>query len=229
MTPQNKFYGDEFLQSIFDAIPGFVFIVDSDVKLLFWNATARQLVGEQSDRVYLKRGGEAIRCIHSTEAPEGCGTSAACERCVIRGAVAKALLDKKASRAFTRVQLCSGEKIDDIYLLVTASPFTHHNKVYALLILEDVSHVIALEEARSKEVGETAAAENAGLLTGKEREILRWLKKGKSTWDVSQILKISERTVNYHIYNIIQKLDAMNRTHAVAIALEKGLIHETET
>lgn len=61
-------------------------------------------------------------------------------------------------------------------------------------------------------------------LTQREREVLQWLKQGKSSWDVSRILAISEDTVNFHIKNICQKLDAMNRTHAVVIAIEQGQI-----
>jgi DNA-binding CsgD family transcriptional regulator len=61
-------------------------------------------------------------------------------------------------------------------------------------------------------------------LSNKEIEVLSWLKEGKSSWDISVIMRISERTVNFHVNNIIAKLDAMNRTHAVAIALTERLI-----
>jgi DNA-binding CsgD family transcriptional regulator len=65
---------------------------------------------------------------------------------------------------------------------------------------------------------------NRSPLSMREKEVVRWLKAGKSAWDISLILGISERTVRFHINNIMQKLDAVNRTHAVAIALEQGLI-----
>lgn len=61
-------------------------------------------------------------------------------------------------------------------------------------------------------------------LSNREKEILQWLMNGKSTWDISPILGISERTIKFHIDNIMKKLDAVNRTHAVAIALNTGLI-----
>lgn len=62
------------------------------------------------------------------------------------------------------------------------------------------------------------------VLSMREKEVLKWLKMGKSSWDISIILDISERTVNFHITNIMNKLDAMTRTQAVAISIEKGLI-----
>jgi FixJ family two-component response regulator len=65
---------------------------------------------------------------------------------------------------------------------------------------------------------------NGASLSMREKEVLKWLKMGKSSWDISIILDISERTVNFHITNIMNKLDAMTRTQAVAISIEKGLI-----
>jgi DNA-binding CsgD family transcriptional regulator len=62
------------------------------------------------------------------------------------------------------------------------------------------------------------------LLSSREKEVLNWLKNGKSSWDMSVILRISESTVNFHVYNIMQKLGAINRPQAVAVATHLGLI-----
>ncbi len=59
-------------------------------------------------------------------------------------------------------------------------------------------------------------------LTDRENEILRWVMEGKSTWDIAQILNITERTVKFHVDKIMKKLNAVNRAHAVAIALSMG-------
>lgn len=56
-------------------------------------------------------------------------------------------------------------------------------------------------------------------LTDREKEILSWIMEGKSSWDIGQILSISERTVKFHVNNICIKLNAVNRTHAVAKAI----------
>ncbi len=61
-------------------------------------------------------------------------------------------------------------------------------------------------------------------LSLREKEVLKWLKQGKSTWEISVILSISQDTVKFHIKNIMQKLDAVNRSQAVAVAMEQGLI-----
>ena len=61
-------------------------------------------------------------------------------------------------------------------------------------------------------------------LSEREKEVLTWSKRGKSSWEISAILNISERTVNFHVNNIMQKLNAVNRTQAVAVAIERGII-----
>jgi LuxR family quorum sensing-dependent transcriptional regulator len=62
-------------------------------------------------------------------------------------------------------------------------------------------------------------------LTLREREVLQWIAVGKSSWDVSVILGISERTVNWMISRSCRKLDAVNRTHAVVNAIRAGQIY----
>lgn len=62
-------------------------------------------------------------------------------------------------------------------------------------------------------------------LSSRETEVLKWVKDGKSTWEISVILSISINTVKFHLKNIMQKLQAVTRTQAVASALEFGIIH----
>ena len=61
-------------------------------------------------------------------------------------------------------------------------------------------------------------------LTSREREILWWAAQGKTAWEIGEILHITKRTVDAHTQHAIQKLDAVNRTEAVAIALRERLI-----
>lgn len=56
-------------------------------------------------------------------------------------------------------------------------------------------------------------------LTSRETEVLRWTAEGKTSGDVGQIMDISERTVNFHVNNAIQKLGVANKTAAVIKAL----------
>lgn len=56
-------------------------------------------------------------------------------------------------------------------------------------------------------------------LTGRETQVLEWATKGKTAWEMATILSISERTVKFHLSNIYQKLDVVNRQQAVARAI----------
>jgi LacI family transcriptional regulator len=62
------------------------------------------------------------------------------------------------------------------------------------------------------------------LLTKREIECLEWIAIGKTTADVSTLLEIAESTITFHLRNAIEKLDSKNRSHAVNIALKKGVI-----
>jgi LuxR family transcriptional regulator, quorum-sensing system regulator BjaR1 len=61
-------------------------------------------------------------------------------------------------------------------------------------------------------------------LSAREREVLTWVAYGKSADQVAQILGITTRTVNEHTSTARAKLNAANRAHAVALALERRLI-----
>lgn len=61
-------------------------------------------------------------------------------------------------------------------------------------------------------------------LTPREIEILVWTAKGKTKWEIGELLSISEDTVKKHMASACNKLDANNKTHAVAVALLHGLI-----
>ena len=65
-------------------------------------------------------------------------------------------------------------------------------------------------------------------LTLREMAVLECLRGGKNTADTANALSVRECTVKFHVRNIIRKLGAMNRTHAVAIAMAAGIIAETK-
>lgn len=57
-------------------------------------------------------------------------------------------------------------------------------------------------------------------ITQREAEVLLWLSKGKSNWDIATILAIKPRTINKHLEQMFKKLAVDNRTTAAGIALE---------
>jgi DNA-binding NarL/FixJ family response regulator len=61
-------------------------------------------------------------------------------------------------------------------------------------------------------------------LTARELDVLRLIRDGHRNKQIADELAISENTVNFHIKNLVDKLQANDRTHAVTIALRRGLL-----
>ena len=61
-------------------------------------------------------------------------------------------------------------------------------------------------------------------LTPRELEVLQLLAQGKSNKQIAAELVISERTTKFHVSSIFSKLEASNRTEAVKIAVQRGLV-----
>jgi DNA-binding NarL/FixJ family response regulator len=61
-------------------------------------------------------------------------------------------------------------------------------------------------------------------LTARELEVLRLIRDGFRNKQIADHLAIAETTVNFHIKNLVGKLGANDRTHAVTIALRRGLL-----
>jgi DNA-binding CsgD family transcriptional regulator len=92
----------------------------------------------------------------------------------------------------------------------------------------DVAHAHGLTIMRRKgqwefiETAEGPARPHS--LTPREREVLTWVARGKSAWEIGEILHIVKRTVDEHVQTATRKLGAANRAQAVAIALRRRII-----
>ena len=79
----------------------------------------------------------------------------------------------------------------------------------------------------SEPVPEAAGAPATGRsarLSGRERDVLAALAAGHSTDQVGLVLAMSPHTVRTHLRNVMRKLEANTRAHAVAIAIGDGAI-----
>jgi len=68
------------------------------------------------------------------------------------------------------------------------------------------------------------SAEAAVHFSKRETQVLELLASGKTNRNIGSTLFISESTVKFHVHAILNKLDAGNRTEAVSIAVQKGII-----
>ncbi|MCW0923500.1 autoinducer binding domain-containing protein [Pseudomonas sp. RG1] len=70
----------------------------------------------------------------------------------------------------------------------------------------------------------TPAKPSKPRLSSRELEIMKLSAMGKTAHDISRILSLSERTVNYHVQNVIEKFNVCNKISAVIAAARAGII-----
>jgi DNA-binding CsgD family transcriptional regulator len=87
-----------------------------------------------------------------------------------------------------------------------------------LRIISDFFHQRVLERTAP---GNIALEE---VLTNRETECLKWCAEGKTYWETSMIIGVSERTVRFFMENARHKLNCLTNTHAVVTAMSRGLI-----
>lgn len=97
------------------------------------------------------------------------------------------------------------------------------------LLRKELLETIRAVHAGQKRVSPEVAAEIAehatdDALTPREIDVLRLIARGNANKIIAAELSLTEETVKSHIRNILSKLGANDRTHAVAIGLQRGII-----
>lgn len=92
-------------------------------------------------------------------------------------------------------------------------------------LAEQVRHVARGGQSLSPESAEKLAYYVASKkLSVREVEVLGLISKGKSNKEIARMLFITDNTVKMHVKNILSKLEANDRTQAVVIAIQRGLL-----
>jgi DNA-binding CsgD family transcriptional regulator len=96
-----------------------------------------------------------------------------------------------------------------------------------LYVLAQFFHIRALRVVMEERFVSTLGRRRS-FLSGRERETALWISRGKSSWEIAQILGISEKSVEFYADSVKRKLNAVNRTQAVVKALFLGLIDDAD-
>jgi len=97
------------------------------------------------------------------------------------------------------------------------------------MLRKELLETIRAVHAGQKRLSSEAAAEIAehatdDALTPRETDVLRLIAAGNANKEIGSQLGLTEETIKSHVKNILGKLDANDRTHAVTIALKRGVI-----
>lgn len=90
------------------------------------------------------RQGEAFKCAHSQESAGGCGHGRFCQICPIREAATLAWKEQRVVRRRTKADVGQPGRRGEADLLVTATPLPYEGATRILLVLEDISGLVAL-------------------------------------------------------------------------------------
>ena len=132
-----------------------------------------------------------------------------------------------------------GEFLDARIIVLTSHPGDVHvsralkagARGYLLkgMLRKELPETIRAVYAGHKRLSSEAAAEIAehaidDALTPREIDVLRLVAAGNANKEIGAQLSLTEVTVKTHVKNILAKLGANDRTHAVTIALKRGII-----
>ena len=95
-------------------------------------------------------------------------------------------------------------------------------------ITKPIDFELLVEIVRNRLRADETSSEHAASLTPREIEAMGWVARGKSSADIAVLMNVSERTVNFHVNNVIQKLGVATRLQAAIQCAMHGLI-DTET
>jgi two-component system, NarL family, response regulator len=92
-------------------------------------------------------------------------------------------------------------------------------------ILEVIRAVYEGRRYISAMVGEKLAARmDKPMLSDRERQVIAEMAKGKNNREIGAALSITEHTVRFHVNNVLSKLGANDRAHAIVLALRQGIV-----
>ena len=168
-----------------------------------------------------KDADEFVEFVKSTASPMHCpfvwvpGTTAQPTATSEKAPLSEAT-DEPQTRAI--VMRCNPDKLRDYFFFFHGKQrFTTQTELAEIgYLIHLTSDLLAAEHAQN--------LRKSLVLGNRERQCLDWTAQGKTSFEISKILDLSEHTVNNYIVSATRKLGASNRAHAIAKALRLDLI-----
>ena len=131
-----EFRGDKIINTIGDALPNSLFILNTFRQIIYANNTLLEFLGITEWReVKGKRPGEIFGCIHASELPGGCGTTEFCRTC---GAVNAILESQNGKQSIQECRILSYD-IGALDLRIWATPFLKEGDQFTIFAAADIS------------------------------------------------------------------------------------------
>jgi len=143
--PPSTELNDSFYRTILDTVPIPVFVIDHDVQILDLNACAVDLIVLSRESAYRRRGGDVLHCLHANDVPDGCGRGPTCRECDVRNSVERCIEEQAPIRKRVNLQVVRNGAHVDMQVLMTVSPLPDSVERLALLVIEDITEINALQ------------------------------------------------------------------------------------
>lgn len=158
------------LEAIYRDAPLILMVVDSDRRIQQINGYAAQFANRKVKEMTGMRGGEALRCLHALDSPEGCGFGDYCENCTIRNKVLDTLENKTTHLQVESPFLIeTGVEAKELTLSLSTTPITVSGEQMALVTMQDITDAKVAEEERAKlrtQLAQAQKIESIGRLAG---------------------------------------------------------------
>ncbi len=136
------------LKAIFDAAPVGMLLIDKNMVVKQINSIVARLAGKRGSAIINTQPGEVLGCIHSNDAPEGCGHGPLCSACPIRSTVEGVLSSGKAVHGveFQTTLLVDGNEISP-WLGVSIEPLNIDRSRHVIVAINNITERKQAEEA----------------------------------------------------------------------------------
>jgi PAS domain S-box-containing protein len=149
--------------AVFESSPVAMLVIDATTNIVLANLAALTLAGGKESEFLQHRPGNALRCVHSSKDPRGCGYSADCKLCKLRNGIEALIANGGELRGEeVEVELFRNEKPQKVWLRVGVESLQYNESRHWCIAMDDITISKRSEdELRSKDAllnitGETA-------------------------------------------------------------------------
>ena len=143
------------LDALFESSPVALLVLDSDTNIVRVNQAAVTLTGSTASEILHQRPGVALRCVHNTEDPRGCGYSQFCRLCPTRNGIERLIVNSGSMHGIEiPMTLMRGGTPQQVFLRTGAEAVMINGTRHLIVAMDDVTER-TLAVAQIRELNET--------------------------------------------------------------------------